>query len=120
MGLPIGGLQPVPCSIMESALGDGLSDLHLAFWPMKTINAIKYLFTLIGVSLLVGALLLFWHTRTFIDQAATAHGTVIDLVESRSDKSTTYRPVVRFASAQARGAVTPHTMILAALRAEPR
>ena len=64
--------------------------------PMKTINAIKYMFSGIGVTLLIVALLLFWHTRTFIDQAATAPGTVIDLVESRSDKSTTYRPVVRF------------------------
>jgi len=63
---------------------------------MKTINAIKYIFSLIGVSLLIGALLLFWHTSSFVDQATRAQGTVVDLVESRSDKSTTYRPVVRF------------------------
>ncbi|MES2820985.1 MAG: DUF3592 domain-containing protein [Pseudomonadota bacterium] len=65
---------------------------------MKTLSIIKYSFTLVGVGLLVGALLLFKSTSSFIDQATSAEGTVVDLVASRSSNSTTYRPVVRFLS----------------------
>lgn len=65
---------------------------------MKTITVIKYAFTLVGIGLLVGALLLFRSTSSFVDRAARAEGTVVDLVTSRSSDSTTYRPVVQFVS----------------------
>lgn len=64
---------------------------------MKTIKVLKYGFTLIGLSLLMGALLMIWRTQAFIDRALKAQGTVVRLVESRSDKgSTLYAPVVQF------------------------
>jgi Protein of unknown function (DUF3592) len=70
---------------------------------MKTIAIIKYVFSAIGIAMLAGAL--FWgqNTRSFLSQASTAQGTVIDLVRSRSSGSSssgTYAPVVRFVTAK--------------------
>jgi hypothetical protein len=67
---------------------------------MKTLAIFKYTFTGVGAAMLIGALVWAFHTRSFIAHAAPAQGTVIDLVESRSnDGSSTWRPVVRFAAA---------------------
>src|SRR3990167_6474359 len=63
---------------------------------MKLLSVIKYSFTLTGIGLLVGAFLLFRSTDSFVDRAARAEGTVVDFVKSRSNNSTTYRPVVQF------------------------
>jgi len=63
---------------------------------MKTIAVIKYLFCATGLAMLAGALVWYESVRTFMAQASTAQGTVVDLVRSRSSDSTTYRPVVRF------------------------
>lgn len=63
---------------------------------MKTIAIIKYVFSALGIALLAGALYWVQNTRTFLAQASTAQGTVVDLVRSRSSNSDTYAPVVRF------------------------
>ncbi len=67
---------------------------------MKIIVIVKYVFTLIGVGLLIGALFLYSSMRTFLGEATRADGTVVDLVQARSKDSTTYRPVVQFMSQQ--------------------
>jgi hypothetical protein len=63
---------------------------------MRIISIIKYLFTVIGVCALLGALLLYINTHNFISDALTVNGTVIDLIRSRSSESITYRPVIEF------------------------
>lgn len=63
---------------------------------MKTITISKYVFTIVGVGLLIGALFLYQSASAFLAKATTADGTVVDLVRSRSSDSITYRPVVQF------------------------
>ena len=63
---------------------------------MKSVTWIKYIFSVLGVVLLVVALYLLRGTQTFLREASTAHGTVIELTRSRSSDSNTYAPVVRF------------------------
>ena len=63
---------------------------------MKTISIVKYLFTLVGALMLIGAAVWFQSTRSFLAAASQAEGTVIELQPVRGDGSTTYRPVVRF------------------------
>lgn len=63
---------------------------------MKVIAIVKYTFTLIGIGMLTGALLLYKSTSAFLAEATKTEGTVVDLVRSQSSDSTTYRPVVHF------------------------
>lgn len=65
---------------------------------MKTINIIKYLFTIIGAIILLGTSFMYKNTRGFIDKSITSQATVIDLVYSRSSSSNSvmYTPVVQF------------------------
>lgn len=63
---------------------------------MKIFKVIKYVFTATGLCMLVGALIAYNSTVSFLDNAVTVEGTVIDLEQSRSDGSTTYKPVVEF------------------------
>ena len=63
---------------------------------MKTLNILKYVFTLIGAGMLVCAVMSYSSTVAFIERATEATGTVIDLERSRSSDSTTYYPVVVF------------------------
>lgn len=60
------------------------------------MKIIKYVFLIIGLGLLVGTFFLYQNKKEFLDTAVTAKGTVIELIASRSDKSTTYKPVVSF------------------------
>ena len=60
------------------------------------MSAIKYIFGLIGLGMLVGAFFLFTNTQNFLKTATTSNGTVIDLQQSRSSDSITYAPVVEF------------------------
>ncbi len=69
---------------------------------MRTLAIFKFVFTGTGAVMLAVALVLAVRTSAFIGGATTAQGTVIDLVASRSDNSTTWRPVVRFAAADGR------------------
>ena len=59
-------------------------------------TTVKYVFTLVGIGMLVGAFVVYKNTRTFLAGASKAEGTVVDLVQSRSSDSITYKPVVRF------------------------
>jgi len=69
---------------------------------LSVLTIIKYLFTVIGLALFVGAAFAFLHTKNFLEDALTADGTVIELVRSRSssknssNNSYIYTPVVEF------------------------
>jgi hypothetical protein len=63
---------------------------------MKALAIIKYVFSLIGLGMLVGAFFWYKSTNEFLADAITAEGTVIELRLSRSSDSTTYAPVVNF------------------------
>lgn len=69
---------------------------------MKTLNIIKYVFSIIGLGMLVGAYFLYSNTTSFLEQAVTAEGTVVELVRSRSSDSVSYYPVVVFEDASGR------------------
>jgi hypothetical protein len=65
---------------------------------MKVLKLVSWVFSGVGLGMLIVAILLWSNTRRFIAGAATAQGTVIDLVRSRSSSgsSGTYQPVVEF------------------------
>lgn len=63
---------------------------------MKVMATVKYVFTLVGVGMLVGVFLIYKSTSAFLAEAVKAEGTVVELVQSRSSDSTTYKPVVHF------------------------
>jgi hypothetical protein len=63
---------------------------------MKVIAIVKYVFTLVGIGMLIGVFLIYKSTSLFLAEATKTEGTVVDLVQSRSSDSTTYRPVVHF------------------------
>ncbi len=72
---------------------------------MNVIAIVKYVFTLIGIGLLVGAFYSFKNTQNFLTAALPAEGTVVRLIRSEPTGSTTsgsevdsptYRPVVAF------------------------
>ena len=65
---------------------------------MKTIAIIKYVFLLVGIGMLAGALSWYQNTQSFVAQALKAEGTVVELLRSSSSDSTTYRPVVHFSN----------------------
>jgi hypothetical protein len=83
---------------------DALTTRHMG-GTMKTIAIIKYVFSAIGIAMLAGALFWVQNIRSFLAQASTAQGTVIELVHSRSSSSSssnssgTWAPVVRFVTA---------------------
>lgn len=63
---------------------------------MKAVSILKYVFTAIGLGLLVGTFFSYKSTQDFLGSALATEGTVIELVRSRSSDSVTYKPVVRF------------------------
>lgn len=64
---------------------------------MKVLSIIKYIFTFIGIAMLVGAFLVYQNTSEFIASALKAEGHVIDFNANRSsNSSTTYAPVIKF------------------------
>jgi hypothetical protein len=67
---------------------------------MKALNTVKYLFIAFGLVMLAGALFWYLNTKSFIKAAASAQGTVVELIPVRSDGSTTYKPLVRFTTAK--------------------
>jgi len=69
---------------------------------MKAIRIFKWGGLLVGGAMLLGALLLAQHTRSFIARAQHATGEVVELVERNSSDSTTYAPAVRFTTADGR------------------
>lgn len=63
---------------------------------MKTVSIIKYVFTVIGLAMFVGAFFMYSNTQNFLSEAIVTKGSVTQLIRSRSSDSTTYRPVVEF------------------------
>ncbi len=63
---------------------------------MRVYNLLKYLFSLLGAALLVGAIFSYQNTVAFLDEALEVPGMVTDLVYSRSSDSSSYYPVVKF------------------------
>ncbi len=57
------------------------------------MKVIAYVFTLVGIGILVGAFSLYRNTSSFVTEAFRSEGTVVDLVASRSN---TYRPTIHF------------------------
>lgn len=68
----------------------------------RKISIIKYVFSVIGIAMLVGASLLYNNTSDFLTRAVVAQGQVVDLVLSRSSDSASYYPVVVFRDASGR------------------
>ncbi|RZJ47761.1 MAG: DUF3592 domain-containing protein [Flavobacterium sp.] len=60
------------------------------------MKIIKYVFSIVGLALLIGAFFLYQNKKSFLEKAITVEGTVTELLPSRSDNSTTYKPVVTF------------------------
>ena len=71
---------------------------------MEALNIIKYIFTIIGLGMLVGTFFIYKSTADFLETAVTVKGTVVDLRQSRSVNSSSnsvmYTPVVRFTDKQ--------------------
>ncbi|MDK8466002.1 DUF3592 domain-containing protein [Marinobacter sp. SS13-12] len=63
---------------------------------MRVYDFLKYLFSVVGGALLVGAFLWYQSTVTFLDEALEVPGVVTDLVYSRSGDTSSYYPVVQF------------------------
>jgi hypothetical protein len=61
-----------------------------------TLSTIRYLFTIVGLGALCGALLLYRQDASFVAHASRAQGTVTALAPRHSSDTTTYSPVVRF------------------------
>jgi hypothetical protein len=63
---------------------------------VKTLFFVKLTSLVVGIALLVASAFLLLNTRDFLSEAVITEGTVLELVESRSSDSITYRPVVQF------------------------
>ncbi len=69
---------------------------------MKAVGVFKWVGLLFGGAMLIAALLLAQHTRSFVARARHAPGEVVELVPHQSSNSTTYAPAVRFIAADGR------------------
>ncbi|XHX80627.1 MAG: DUF3592 domain-containing protein [Stenomitos frigidus ULC029] len=67
---------------------------------VDVIKVVKYTFLTVGIGMLAGTVFLCTNTNAFLREAIKAQGTVIELIPSYSDGSTTYRPAVRFINQQ--------------------
>lgn len=75
---------------------------------MKTLAVVKYVFALLGLGLLIGAVVSVTHTRSFLAHAVRAQGTVVALLPRYSNNSSnnsnstnnspTYAPMIRFSA----------------------
>ncbi len=70
---------------------------------MKTINTAKKILMIIGIGSLIGSFFFYKNTTEFMETAILTKGTVIELLEeyssktsSSSDQTVTYRPVILF------------------------
>ena len=52
---------------------------------MKALDILKYVFSLLGIGMLVGALFLYQGTRSFLAEAARTEGTVVNFLQTYSD-----------------------------------
>jgi hypothetical protein len=60
------------------------------------VKTLKYVFLLIGSVMLFGSFKLYSDTASFLEIASKAEGSIIELIEVRSDDSVTYKPVFEF------------------------
>lgn len=67
---------------------------------MRTLILIKVIFLIVGLGMLAGSFYWAQQTQQFLQSAVKTKGEVIDLLRSRSSDSTTYKPVVRFNTAE--------------------
>ena len=63
---------------------------------MNVLDIIKYVFMLLGIGMLAGSLFLYDETRSFLSEAASTEGRVVNFLQSYSDHGVTYAPVVHF------------------------
>jgi len=65
---------------------------------MKKIKLIKYIFTILGIGILVGTFFIYMNASNFLKTSITSQGTVVDLLESisSSNNSIMYNPLVNF------------------------
>lgn len=63
---------------------------------MKILSVFKYMFSAVGIVLLVGGFLAYKDTSDFLLDAISAQGTVTGLEQSRSSDSVSYYPIVSF------------------------
>lgn len=64
----------------------------------KLILFVSSTFAVVGLGMLVGALLVFRSTSTFIEASVEVEGTVLDLVQRRSNDGIVYAPLVSFST----------------------
>ena len=64
----------------------------------KTMNIAKYVFTIVGLGLLIGSIFAYQNSKSFIEGATTTEGVVTELIRSRSSDSNSdyYKPVFEF------------------------
>lgn len=63
---------------------------------MKVLSIIKYLFSAVGLALLLGALVSYQHSSDFLDSALSTQGTVVGMEKSRGADSTSYFPIIEY------------------------
>lgn len=63
---------------------------------MKALSILKYVFSTVGIAMLIGAAMTYKSTSNFLAEALSAQGTVIALAEKQSSDSMSYSPVVQF------------------------
>lgn len=65
---------------------------------MKTINSLKYFFTILGAGMLIGTFFMYQKTSEFLETAITSEAIVIKLVDAQnsSSNSVMYAPLVQF------------------------
>jgi hypothetical protein len=74
---------------------------------VKAVAIVKFIMLIVGVAMLAGAVYLYSNTRSFLAGAMHAQGTVVDLqrtesLDSHSNRSISYYPVVQYAEAGGR------------------
>ncbi len=69
---------------------------------MGPLVIIRNIFSVLGLALLAAALFLVYSTRSFLARAEAVTGTVVEMQATRSNKSTSYSPVVDYTTAEGR------------------
>ena len=65
---------------------------------MKVLSIFKYVFSAVGIALLVGAFMSYKSSSEFLEEAVSTHGMVVEMTKSRSSDSISFYPVVEFAA----------------------
>lgn len=65
---------------------------------MRTLKIIKYIFVIVGFGMLIGCFFTYKKTNEFLKTSIEANGTVVELLETKSENSSsiTYKPEVQF------------------------